>query len=74
MDDQQGFYQSYILRMWQEGPRDAWRVTLEEIPSGKSYHFANLTALFNFILSRSARFQVFDPNGNVLMRENDSEI
>ena len=42
-------YQSYLLRLWRENPNGPWRATLEEVASGKTYSFARLESLIEFL-------------------------
>ncbi len=44
-------YLSYLVRLWDEGSRDAscWRASLEEPGSGERRGFADLASLFTFL-------------------------
>lgn len=42
-------YQSYLLRIWKEGPDLDWRASVQEIASGETRHFASLDGLLEFL-------------------------
>jgi hypothetical protein len=42
-------YLSYIIRLWRPGPHAAWRLMLEDIPTGERRVFATLGALCRFL-------------------------
>jgi len=46
-------YQSFLLRLWQEKPGEAWRASAKEILSGERVHFANLDDLFTYLQTQT---------------------
>ena len=51
MNENGNDYQSYLLRIWRvrEGNQIQWRITLEDIRSGKVSGYSSLEALFEFL-------------------------
>jgi hypothetical protein len=43
-------YQAYLLRLWQEGPQEPWRVLLQQVSNGERRVFPDLEALFAFLI------------------------
>ena len=50
-------YQSYLVRLWQDGPTGAWRASTECVQTRVVTHFADLDALFVFLWAQAAAFQ-----------------
>jgi hypothetical protein len=48
-DTGQTRYQSYLLRVWQEGPRGEKRALLRDVLSGESRSFPSLESLFDHL-------------------------
>lgn len=42
-------YQSYLLRVWWEGPQQGWHATLQSTATEQTYHFPTLEALLLFL-------------------------
>ena len=42
-------YQSYLLRIWQEGDAGTWRASLTDISTRECHAFANANKLFSFL-------------------------
>lgn len=56
MTEEQTRYQSYLLRLWQtasEG-QQVWQASLEHPGSGERQGFANLQALFDFLVAQTS--------------------
>jgi hypothetical protein len=47
-------YQSYLVRLWQDGPHTLWRATAHHVQSSEIVHFADLEALFTFLWAQTA--------------------
>ncbi|MFN8469314.1 MAG: hypothetical protein U0X20_27405 [Caldilineaceae bacterium] len=50
-------YQSYLVRLWQDGPAGAWRASTECVQTRAVTHFADLDALFVFLWAQAAPVQ-----------------
>lgn len=48
-------YLAYMLRMWREDPRQAWRATLQNPHTGERHMFASLPALLLFLESQTGQ-------------------
>jgi hypothetical protein len=46
-------YHSYLLRLWRNGPHEAWRASLQCTATSEFYHFAGLEHLFDFLQAQS---------------------
>lgn len=46
-------YQSYLLRLWQDSPRSAWRASAQSIRTQKIIYFADLDTLFTFLAAQT---------------------
>lgn len=46
-------YQAYLLRIWREDELSPWRASTKEVQSGNQQHFANLSELFEFLISQT---------------------
>jgi hypothetical protein len=42
-------YQSFLLRIWQDGPQTIWHASLQCVQTGNTHHFADLDALYVFL-------------------------
>lgn len=47
-------YQSYLLRCWRDGPHGVWRASLQSTADNENFVFADINALFNFLIARLA--------------------
>ncbi|MFZ1769336.1 MAG: hypothetical protein WAU00_09075 [Caldilinea sp.] len=47
-------YHSYLLRLWQEGERRLWHVSIHCVQSGEIVHFADLEAFVAFLRAQTA--------------------
>ena len=45
-------YQSYLLRLWRDGPQYPWRASLQSTATEQIYHFPNVEAMLAFLLAR----------------------
>ena len=50
-------YQSYLVRLWQDGPAGTWRASTECVQTRAVTHFADLDALFVFLWAQAAPAQ-----------------
>lgn len=48
-------YQSYLLRLWREGNKGDWRVSLEDIRTGERKYFADLAEMFVYLCGKIGR-------------------
>jgi len=46
-------YQSYLLRLWRDGPQEPWRATLHASTTGALHHFAEMEHLYAFLQART---------------------
>lgn len=46
-------YQSYLLRLWQDGPHAMWRGSAQCIQTSEIVHFADLDSLFTFLAAQT---------------------
>jgi len=46
-------YQAYLVRLWQESPRGAWRALAKDARTGDEVRFATLEQLFLFLHGRT---------------------
>lgn len=46
-------YQSYLVRLWQDGPHALWRATAQHVQTSEIVHFADLDALFTFLWAQT---------------------
>lgn len=46
-------YQSYLLRLWQDGPHAMWRGSAQSIQTSEIVHFADLDSLFAFLATQT---------------------
>ena len=51
-DTANGSYHSYLVRLWQQTPDAPWRASAQSVQSGMVVHFADLSALFQFLSSQ----------------------
>ncbi len=42
-------YQAYLVRLWQESPRGAWRALIKDARTGDEVRFATVEQLFLFL-------------------------
>jgi hypothetical protein len=49
------YYQSYLLRLWREQPKGPWRISLENVSTGKRHKFSGMEAMLAFLESPTAR-------------------
>lgn len=47
-------YHSYLLRLWRDGANHPWRASLHCSATGEKFAFADLLALFTFLLEQAA--------------------
>jgi hypothetical protein len=64
LPEAQGAYRSYLVRLWQSGPRGQWRASVLSIQGGHTQHFADLAALFAFLQAETAMGPDADPAGH----------
>jgi len=46
-------YQSYLLRLWQDGPHAMWRGSAQSIQTSEIVHFSDLDSLFTFLAAQT---------------------
>jgi hypothetical protein len=49
-------YQSYLVRLWQDGPHTLWRATAQHVQTSETVHFADLDALFTFLWAQTVSY------------------
>ena len=54
-------YQSYLLRLWRESERSAWRASLQSTATEQIYHFADGAALVAFLVAQMGGLPVEPP-------------
>jgi len=42
-------HQSYLLRLWRNGPAEPWRASLCNALTGEQFHFADPVQVFSFL-------------------------
>lgn len=57
-------YQSYLLRLWCEDEKGAWRATLEDVATRESHNFPNMAALYAFLNCKTLPL-----DGNLTIKE-----
>lgn len=45
---------SYLLRLWRDGSKEAWRASLQSVQTGERHMFADLESLSAFLLEQSS--------------------
>lgn len=48
---------SYLLRLWRDGSKEAWRASLQSVQTGERHMFADLDSLVAFLLEQSSKPQ-----------------
>ncbi|HFC12782.1 MAG TPA: hypothetical protein ENJ56_08050 [Anaerolineae bacterium] len=46
-------YQSFLIRLWQDGERSQWRGSTKHVVTGEVLFFDNLENLFIYLLSQT---------------------
>lgn len=46
-------YQSYLLRLWRDGPQRPWRASLHCVATDTLHHFADMTYLLAFLQAQT---------------------
>ena len=46
-------YQSYLLRLWRESDRSAWRASLQSTATEQIDHFADVATLVAFLVAQT---------------------
>ena len=54
MDEPITGYRSFVLRLWQERPYQAWRVGLQAVPGDEWRMFASLEGVFAYLTKITA--------------------
>lgn len=47
-------YQSFLVRMWRDGPDMPWRASVQNVLTGEQRRFANVESLFLFLQGQTA--------------------
>jgi hypothetical protein len=45
-------YRAYLVRLWQDGPQADWRASAQSAQTGDTVRFADVDALFAFLLKQ----------------------
>lgn len=45
----QRLYDSFLLRLWKDGPEPDWHASLQNIATGECHNFADLNGLYSFL-------------------------
>lgn len=53
-------YSAYLVRLWQESPRTAWRASAQCASTGEKVYFASLNELCTFLHSKTEASQTAD--------------
>lgn len=48
-------YQSYLVRIWQDGPHAIWHATLQHIQTNETRHFVDMDALYAYFQRETER-------------------
>jgi hypothetical protein len=56
-------YQSYLLRLWRESARGAWRASLQSTMTEQVVHFADVETLVAFLIAQTGEPPVEPPPG-----------
>ena len=54
-------YHSYLLRLWRESARGAWRASLQSTTTEQVVHFADVAALVAFLVAQTGEPPVHPP-------------
>ncbi len=68
-------YLAYMLRLWssEQGGRRVWRVSLESAHSAERHVFADLEALFAFLLQQTERLDDLEATAEDALPPQESE-
>ena len=58
-------YRAYLVRLWQDGSQAAWRASAQSTHSGDIVRFADLEALFAFLLAHTEPAASTAPEANI---------
>jgi len=53
-------YSAYLVRLWQESPRTAWRASAQCASTGEKVYFASLNELCRFLHTKTETSQTAD--------------
>jgi hypothetical protein len=53
-------YRAYLVRLWQDGPQADWRASAQSARTGDTVRFADVDALFAFLLRQTQQTQLDD--------------
>jgi len=54
MHESMAKYQSYLLRLWQDGEHALWHASAQHVQTKEIVHFADLEALITFLWAQTA--------------------
>lgn len=60
-----GSYAAFLVRLWQDGSQAAWRASAQSTHSGDIVRFADVQALFAFLLAHTEPAAPRAPQANV---------
>jgi hypothetical protein len=64
-------YQSYLLRLWQDGSHAMWRCSAQSIQTSEIVHFTDLDSLFAFLAAQTT--SALSVNGAQERKDDSSE-